>query len=40
MAGPSATRHYDRTTNLWPLALVSFGESWHNMHRIRPGVRQ
>jgi stearoyl-CoA desaturase (delta-9 desaturase) len=31
-----ATRRYDRATNLWPLALVSFGESWHNMHHSDP----
>ncbi|TAM90535.1 MAG: acyl-CoA desaturase [Jatrophihabitans sp.] len=22
----------DRSTNVWPLAVLSFGESWHNMH--------
>jgi stearoyl-CoA desaturase (delta-9 desaturase) len=33
---PFATRRYDRATNLWPLALVSFGESWHNMHHSDP----
>jgi stearoyl-CoA desaturase (delta-9 desaturase) len=33
---PFATRLYDRATNLWPLALVSFGESWHNMHHSDP----
>jgi stearoyl-CoA desaturase (delta-9 desaturase) len=32
---PCATR-YDRATNLWPLALLSFGESWHNMHPSDP----
>jgi stearoyl-CoA desaturase (delta-9 desaturase) len=35
-ARPFATRRYDRATNLWPLALVSFGESWHNMHHSDP----
>jgi stearoyl-CoA desaturase (Delta-9 desaturase) len=34
---PFATRRHDRATNLWPLALVSFGESWHNMHHSDPG---
>jgi hypothetical protein len=29
-------RRHDRATNLWPLALVSFGESWHNMHHSDP----
>jgi stearoyl-CoA desaturase (delta-9 desaturase) len=33
---PYATRRYDRATNLWPLALLSFGESWHNMHHSDP----
>ncbi len=33
---PFATRRYDRATNLWPLAPVPFGESWHNMHHSDP----
>jgi stearoyl-CoA desaturase (Delta-9 desaturase) len=33
---PFTTRLHDRATNLWPLALVSFGESWHNMHHSDP----
>jgi stearoyl-CoA desaturase (delta-9 desaturase) len=33
---PFTTRRHDRATNLWPLALVSFGESWHNMHHSDP----
>lgn len=33
---PFATRRHDRATNLWPLALVSFGESWHNTHHSDP----
>lgn len=33
---PFATRRYDRATNLWPLALLSLGESWHNMHHSDP----
>src|SRR6202167_4786133 len=33
---PFPTRRYDRATNLWPLALISFGESWHNMHHSDP----
>jgi fatty-acid desaturase len=33
---PIATRRHDRATNLWPLALLSFGESWHNMHHSDP----
>jgi stearoyl-CoA desaturase (delta-9 desaturase) len=26
----------DKATNFWPLALVSFGESWHNSHHADP----
>ncbi|PZG45500.1 acyl-CoA desaturase, partial [Spongiactinospora gelatinilytica] len=33
---PFKTRRYDRATNLWPLALLSFGESWHNGHHSEP----
>ncbi|WP_371520456.1 acyl-CoA desaturase [Kitasatospora sp. NBC_01300] len=33
---PFRTRRYDRATNLWPLALLSFGESWHNTHHAHP----
>jgi stearoyl-CoA desaturase (Delta-9 desaturase) len=33
---PFATRRHDRATNLWPLALVSLGDSWHNMHHSDP----
>ena len=35
-ARPYTTRRYDRATNLWPLALVSLGESWHNGHHSDP----
>jgi stearoyl-CoA desaturase (delta-9 desaturase) len=31
---PFAAR--DRSTNFWPLAILSFGESWHNMHHADP----
>jgi stearoyl-CoA desaturase (delta-9 desaturase) len=31
---PFAAR--DRSTNLWPLALLSMGESWHNLHHADP----
>ena len=31
---PFAAR--DRATNFWPLALLSFGESWHNSHHADP----
>ena len=33
---PFTTRRYDRATNLWPLALLSLGESWHNTHHSDP----
>ena len=26
----------DRSTNLWPLAVLSFGDSWHNVHHAHP----
>ena len=26
----------DRSANFWPLAIVSFGESWHNSHHADP----
>jgi stearoyl-CoA desaturase (delta-9 desaturase) len=31
---PFAAR--DRSTNVWPLAILSFGESWHNLHHADP----
>ncbi|WP_217552120.1 fatty acid desaturase [Streptomyces sp. GbtcB6] len=31
---PFAAR--DKATNFWPLALLSFGESWHNSHHADP----
>jgi stearoyl-CoA desaturase (delta-9 desaturase) len=31
---PFKTR--DRAANFWPLALLSFGESWHNSHHADP----
>jgi len=33
---PFETRQFDRATNFWPLALLSFGESWHNAHHSAP----
>jgi stearoyl-CoA desaturase (delta-9 desaturase) len=35
-ARPNPTRRFDRSTNLWSLALISFGESWHNGHHAAP----
>jgi stearoyl-CoA desaturase (delta-9 desaturase) len=26
----------DRSTNFWPMAVLSFGESWHNLHHADP----
>jgi stearoyl-CoA desaturase (delta-9 desaturase) len=31
---PYPTR--DRSTNFWPLAVLSMGESWHNFHHSQP----
>ncbi len=31
---PFATR--DKSANFWPLAILSFGESWHNLHHADP----
>jgi stearoyl-CoA desaturase (delta-9 desaturase) len=31
---PFASR--DRATNFWPLAILSGGESWHNLHHVDP----
>jgi stearoyl-CoA desaturase (delta-9 desaturase) len=31
---PFAAR--DRSANVWPLAIASFGESWHNLHHADP----
>ncbi|MDX3638663.1 acyl-CoA desaturase [Streptomyces sp. MB09-02B] len=33
---PFRTRRHDRATNVWPLALLSFGESRHNLHHADP----
>ncbi|WP_084265387.1 acyl-CoA desaturase [Actinomadura macra] len=35
-ARPHSTRRHDRSTDLWPLALPSLGESWHNGHHSDP----
>ena len=26
----------DRSTNFWPLAIATMGESWHNLHHADP----
>jgi stearoyl-CoA desaturase (Delta-9 desaturase) len=33
---PFATRGTDRASNFWPLAVISFGENWHNSHHADP----
>lgn len=33
---PFETRDGDKATNFWPLAVISFGESWHNLHHADP----
>ncbi|WP_347403608.1 fatty acid desaturase [Solwaraspora sp. WMMD406] len=36
MVGSRPFRSRDRSANFWPLALLSMGESWHNMHHADP----
>jgi len=33
---PFEMREGDKATNFWPLAILSFGESWHNLHHCDP----
>ena len=33
---PFEVRGDDKASNFWPLAIVSFGESWHNLHHADP----
>jgi stearoyl-CoA desaturase (delta-9 desaturase) len=33
---PFRTTELDRASNFWPLAILSFGESWHNLHHADP----
>lgn len=33
---PFRVREGDRAANFWPLAIISFGESWHNLHHADP----
>ncbi len=45
MIGARPFRSRDRAANFWPLAILSFGESWHNSHHADPtcarhGVRR
>jgi stearoyl-CoA desaturase (delta-9 desaturase) len=34
--GRRSDRTSDRSTNLWPLAIVSLGDAWHNVHHAHP----
>jgi stearoyl-CoA desaturase (Delta-9 desaturase) len=33
---PFEVREGDKAANFWPLAILSFGESWHNLHHADP----
>jgi stearoyl-CoA desaturase (Delta-9 desaturase) len=33
---PFETREGDKASNFWPLAIISFGENWHNLHHADP----
>ncbi|HEV7206122.1 MAG TPA: acyl-CoA desaturase [Jatrophihabitans sp.] len=36
MVGERPFTARDKSANFWPLAIVSFGESWHNLHHADP----
>ena len=36
MIGERPFRSRDRSRNVWPLAVLSMGESWHNLHHADP----
>jgi stearoyl-CoA desaturase (delta-9 desaturase) len=36
VAGRRPFKTRDRSTNFWPLAVLSMGESWHNLHHADP----
>jgi stearoyl-CoA desaturase (delta-9 desaturase) len=36
VAGSRPFRSRDKSTNCWPLAIASMGESWHNSHHADP----
>jgi stearoyl-CoA desaturase (delta-9 desaturase) len=36
VVGKRPFRSRDKSTNCWPLAVVSMGESWHNLHHADP----
>ncbi|MBO0870535.1 MAG: fatty acid desaturase, partial [Micromonosporaceae bacterium] len=33
---PFQTHEGDKAANFWPLAIISFGENWHNLHHADP----
>ncbi len=36
VVGKHPYRSRDRSGNVWPLAFLSMGESWHNLHHAEP----
>jgi stearoyl-CoA desaturase (Delta-9 desaturase) len=36
IVGERPFRSNDKAANFWPLAILSFGESWHNLHHADP----
>ena len=36
LVGERPFKSRDKAANFWPLAIVSFGESWHNSHHADP----
>jgi stearoyl-CoA desaturase (delta-9 desaturase) len=36
MIGERPFKSRDKAANFWPLAIVSFGEAWHNLHHADP----
>jgi stearoyl-CoA desaturase (delta-9 desaturase) len=36
MIGDAPFAARDHSRNVWPLAVMSFGESWHNLHHADP----
>ena len=36
VVGERPFKSHDKSTNFWPLALISMGESWHNLHHADP----
>jgi stearoyl-CoA desaturase (Delta-9 desaturase) len=33
---PFLAREGDKAANFWPMAIISFGENWHNLHHADP----